>query len=252
MDTNTPHFHLLEDGTRLAYRKRDGTSPTIVFLSGFMSDMEGSKATFLDEWCHANNYGFLRFDYFGHGASDGDFAKGTISGWLDNVLTMIDAHTHGPLILIGSSMGGWLMLQAARLRQERLAGLIGIAAAPDFTRELMWERFDDAQRKTITERGVLHIPSDYDAPYPITRALIEDGDSQRFFVHPPLDILCPVALLHGMQDADVPWNYALRIAEHVVHDQVQIHLIKDGDHRLSRPQDLQLLVQTIKTMTQFS
>jgi pimeloyl-ACP methyl ester carboxylesterase len=237
------------DGVTLAWKRLAGRDPTIVFLPGFRSDMTGDKATALAAFAARSGHAMLRFDYSGHGASDGDFLDGTIGAWAQDALTAIDQLTTGKLILIGSSMGGWIALLTARARPDRLAALIGIAAAPDFTRDLMWEAMMPAERQTLQRDGVLYVPSQYGEPTPITRKLIDDGDNHRVMTG-KLPITCPIRLLHGQADPDVPWQLALRIAETVTSDDVQLTLIKDGDHRLSRPQDLALLTATVARLLQ--
>ncbi|HXA24368.1 MAG TPA: alpha/beta hydrolase [Acetobacteraceae bacterium] len=232
------------DGAELAWARLEGRSPTVVFLPGFRSDMTGDKATALAAFCAERGQAMIRFDYSGHGASGGSFQDGTIGRWADDALAVIDRLSGGKLILVGSSMGGWIALLAARARPDRLAALIGIAAAPDFTEALMWEAMTFEERATIMRDGVLHVPSQYGEPYPITRVLIEDGRTH-LLLNAPIAIDCPVCLLHGQRDPDVPWEMALRIAERVTSDDVVVFLVKDGDHRLSRPQDLALLCRTL-------
>ncbi len=232
------------DGVELAWARQDGRSPTVMFLTGFRSDMTGDKATALAAFCAARGQAIVRFDYSGHGTSGGRFEDGTIGRWAEDALEVIDRQTDGPLVLVGSSMGGWIALLAALARPHRVAALVGIAAAPDFTETLMWEAMTFEERATLMRNGVLHAPSQYGEPYPITRALIEDGRT-RLLLGDPIAIDCPVRLLHGQQDPDVPWEMSLRIAEQVTGQDVQVHLVKDGDHRLSRPQDLALLIRTL-------
>ena len=221
------------DGVELAWKRLDGRTPTVVFLPGFRSDMTGDKASALAAFCAERGQAMLRFDYSGNGASGGRFEDGTIGRWTDDALAAIDRLTQGGLILVGSSMGGWIALLVALARPERIASLIGIAAAPDFTETLMWEAMTFAERATLMRDGVLHVPSVYGDPYPVTRALIEDGRG-RLLLGGLIEIECPVRLLHGQRDPDVPWEIALRIAERVVSDDVRTILVKDGDHRLSR------------------
>lgn len=234
-------------GDRLAYAKLAGAQPGVVFLPGFRSDMQGSKALALREHCAATGRALLRFDYSGHGASEGRFEDGTIGQWAADAIAALDALTEGPQVLVGSSMGGWIALLMARARPARVAGLIGIAPAPDFTETLMWPAFTEAQRAEIMQRGVLHLPSEYGDPTPITRALIEDGKRQNV-LGAPIPIGGPVRILQGMRDPDVPWRHALRVVDAIAGDDVRLHLIKDGDHRLSRPEDLRLLTQTLDQM----
>ncbi len=240
----------MSDGRRIAYARRPPTELTrdgkgVVFLSGFRSDMTGSKATFLDAHCAARGLACLRLDYSGHGQSSGDFADGTIGRWAEEAIAVIDAQSEGPQILVGSSMGGWIMLLAALARPQRVAGLIGIAPAPDFTETLIWDRLADGQRARLLAEGRLEEPSQYsDAPTVITRALIEEG-RRHLLMSAPIGIHCPVRLLHGMADPDVPYRASLELADRIAGDDVRVTLIKDGDHRLSRAQDLALLAQAV-------
>ena len=235
------------DGVELAWAWQQGTNPTIVFLPGFRSDMTGDKATALAAFCAERGQAMLRFDYSGHGSSGGRFEDGTIGRWTDDALAVIDRLTEGPLVLVGSSMGGWIALLVAVARPDHVAALIGIAAAPDFTEALIWPAMTCEQRATLMRDGVFHRPSRYGEPYPITRALIEDGRS-RLLLNAPIALDCPVRLLHGQEDPDVPWEMALRIAERFTGRDVQVFLVNDGDHRLSRPQDLALLRRTLAAL----
>jgi len=235
------------NGTELAWVRLDGVGPTVVFLPGFRSDMTGDKATALAAFCADRGVGMLRFDYSGHGASSGDFLDGTIGAWAADAVAAIDALTSGPLILVGSSMGGWIALLTAIARPDQVAALVGIAAAPDFTQRLMWDSMAPSERATLERDGVLYVPSQYGAPTPITLRLIQDG-ANHLMLNGPLPIRCPVRLLHGQADPDVPWELALRIAERVETPDVRVTLVKDGDHRLSRPSDLTLLRQTVAAL----
>src|SRR5438270_193539 len=229
------------DGATIADPRLPGAAPGIVFLGGFRSDITGTKALFLDEYCRRRGRAYVRFDYFGHGMSSGDIALGTVGRWRDDAVAVIDSLTEGPQILVGSSMGGWIMLLAALARPERIAALVGIAAAPDFTQELLWSRLGPEQRREIEETGRVVLPSDYDpAGYLYTRALIEDGRRHLLLGGPiPLDI--PVRLLHGLADASVPWQLSLRLAERLSSRNVTVTLVKGGDHRLSSEPDLSRL-----------
>ena len=239
-----PDFFEMGGGRRLAYRYTDGRGPTIVFLPGYGSDMDGAKATALHVWAAAEGRAMLRFDYGGCGASSGSFEAQRLADWRDDTLAIIDGVTDGPAVLVGSSMGGWLMLLAALAWPERVAGLVGIAAAPDFTG---WG-FTQDEKMTILRDGRIEQPSAY-GPEPVvtSRAFWESGESLRL-LHAGLAIDCPVRLLHGQADPDVPWAYALDIASKVRSADVQAVLIKDGDHRLSRPQDLALLIATARNL----
>lgn len=228
------------DGVELAWVRTAGRGPTAVFLPGFKSDMTGVKALETEAFCAARGHACLRLDYSGHGASGGAFMDGTIGRWADDALLLIDRLTQGDLVLVGSSMGGWIALLVALARPDRVAGLIGIAAAPDFTEDLMWASMTPAEQDLLTRDGVLHVPSQYGDAYPVTSALIEDG-RRRLLLDAPIPIACPVRLLQGQRDPDVPWQTALRLAERLEAEDVQVTLIKDGDHRLSRQPDLALL-----------
>lgn len=243
-----PSILARDDGATIAYRRRAGRRPGVLFLTGFNSDMTGGKAGALDAFCAENGHAFLRFDYFAHGASSGDFAQATIGRFLDDALAVVDRLTKGELVLVGSSIGGWLMLLVARARPERIRGLVGIAAAPDATEDLMWQRMSFEQRETLMLQGAVRVPSRYsEAGYLITRKLIEEARAH-LVMRKPLEIRCPVRLMHGMADPDVPWHTSLTLADHLPGDDVQLLLVKDGDHRLSRASDLDLLVRTVKPL----
>ena len=210
--------------------------------------MTGIKATFLDEFCAARGLGLLRFDYSGHGASGGRFEDGTIGRWLEDAIAIIDRASEGPLILVGSSMGGWIMLLAALARPGRVAGLVGLAPAPDLTEALIWDGLTDEQRDRLSRTGRLEIPSDYsEKPIIFTRALIEEG-RRHLLLSAPIGIRCPVRLLHGMADPDVPYRLSLELAQRIAGEDVRVTLIKNGDHRLSRPDDLALLGATLEEL----
>ena len=232
------------DGIRLAWHQLSGRGPTLVFLPGLRSDMQGSKALDLIEYCAERGQAMLRLDYSGHGASDGTFESGSIGEWADDAYRVISARTSGPLLLVGSSMGGWVGLLLSRRLGDRLTGYVGIAAAPDFTERLMWESMSPDERTAILTKGELRVPSEYGEDLVITRKLIDDGRNN-LVLDSPLALPCPVRLLQGQRDPDVPWELALTLAAHVDCSDVRTILIKDGDHRLSRPQDLALLRATV-------
>jgi pimeloyl-ACP methyl ester carboxylesterase len=233
------------DGATIAYHATPGAGPGVVFLTGFRSDMTGGKAVALEAACRARGRAFLRFDYTGHGQSSGAFAQGTIGQWTDDAVFAIERLTEGPQVLVGSSMGGWIMLLAAKRLGARVAGLVGIAAAADFTEELIWQAADDATRATLVRDGVVQQPSDYgDEPTPITRALVEEG-RRHLLLQAPIALACPVRLIHGMRDPDVPWQTSLRLAERLASRDVEIVLVKDGDHRLSTDDDLARLATIV-------
>ncbi len=234
------------DGETLAFHARQPAAdraggPTVVWFGGFKSDMTGTKATALDDWAKARGQGFVRFDYFGHGASSGRFEDGTIGRWLDDGLHVLRELAPGPVVLVGSSMGGWLSLLAARALQaegDRLKGMVLIAPAPDFTQALMWEGFSNEIRKQIMEEGEYRQPSDYDdEPYIITRQLIDEG-RDHLIMDKPIPVTCPVRILQGMRDEDVPWQHAMRLVDALEGDDVTFTLVKAGDHRLSTPGDI--------------
>lgn len=253
----------LANGGYLAYHRRnlaandleaDETNtriapPGIVFLGGFASDMTGTKAMALDAYCAATGRAFVRFDYRGHGKSSGRFTDGTIGAWRDDVLTIIDRLTVGPQILVGSSMGGWLMLLAALARPDRIHALIGLAPAPDFTEELMWQTMDTAMQQQLMTQGRIEEPSAYsEEPYVITRDLIEEGRAH-LLLSGAIHIDRPVRLIHGQSDEDVPFSVSLRLANRLVTPDVTVSLVKDGDHRLSRPQDIERLMLAIEEVS---
>ena len=242
-----PPTLLKRDGHEaIAYRATAGSTPGVMFCGGFMSDMTGTKATALEAHCRRTGRAFVRFDYTGHGVSGGAFRDGTIGAWRDDALAVLDRVASGPQVLVGSSMGGWIVLLLALARPERVAGLVGVAAAPDFTEDLIWSTLDDAARRSLAETGEIVMPCDYgDDPYAITMGLIEEGRAH-LLLRTPIALRCPIHLLQGMRDGDVPWRTALQIAEQVESDSVTVELIKDGDHRLSRDEDLTRLAAAVE------
>ena len=237
------------DRAAIAYNRFDGRAPGVVFLGGFRSDMTGAKALALEGFCQGRGQSFLRFDYSGHGASGGEFTDCTVSTWLDDSLDVLEKLTEGPQILVGSSMGGWMMLLAALRRPERVAGLVGVAAAPDFTEELMWPNMAAPTRKKLMKDGVVYRPSAYgDGPYPITKALIEDGRNH-LLLGAPIPIRCPVRLLHGMADQDVPWSYSQRLADRLESEDVTVTLFKKGGHRLAEPDEIERMTQAVAELS---
>ena len=239
-------FHSMPDGRRIAFRLSEGEGPALVFLPGYMSDMDGSKATALFDWARGHGRACLLLDYSGCGRSDGDFADGSLSTWRDEVLALIDAHIAGQVVLVGSSMGGWLMLLAALKLGERLAGMIGIAAAPDFTD---WG-YSAEQKEQLASGAVVREENPYGPePTPTYPRFFADGQALRL-LDETIEIVAPTRLLHGQRDADVPWQISQRLAEALRSDAVQLTLIKDGDHRLSRPQDIALLLRTVESLLQ--
>ncbi|MDR3513708.1 MAG: alpha/beta hydrolase [Caulobacteraceae bacterium] len=236
-----------DGGARLAWRRVDGDGPTVVWLGGFRSDMAGTKAQALADWALAVGRAYVRFDYFGHGESSGDFAEGTVTRWRADALAVIDALTEGPLVLVGSSMGAWLACLAGLARLERIAGLALVAPAADFTERLIWAELEPAARRAIERNGVWLRPSAYGDPYPISRALIEDG--RRWQILPgPVGIKAPVRILQGGADPDVPWRHALDLALALEAEDLVFTLARDGDHRLSRPQDIARLIAAVEEL----
>ncbi|MEO1405710.1 MAG: alpha/beta hydrolase [Pseudomonadota bacterium] len=233
------------EGRLIAYRKAKGTTPGpgFLWLSGFNSDMQGSKVLALEAWAKECGKPFLAFDYSGHGESDGAFVDGTISAWREDTLAVLDALTDGPQILVGSSMGGWMALLAALARPEKVAGLVLIAPAPDFTQKLMWPDLSAEAKAEIMNAGVHMQPSDYGDPVPITKALIEDGEQWQIMAA-PIAFDGPVRILQGKEDPDVPWTHAQRLVELMTAPDLVFSLIKDGDHRLSREEDVARLIAT--------
>lgn len=231
---STAHFFETPEGRRIAYHKTEGKAPGVVFLGGFMSDMEGTKALALEAWAKSEGRAFLRFDYSGHGQSSGAFTDGAIGDWASDARSAIQALTDGPQILVGSSMGGWISAILSRHIPEIIAGFVGIAAAPDFTEDSMWRDFSDDERAQLMEEGIVHIPSDYGDPYPITRRLIEDG-RENLVLRAPLVMPFPVRLLQGTADADVERQVALNLLDHIEGADVRLTLVKGADHRFSEP-----------------
>ncbi len=242
---NRPSRLTLADGAHLAYHRNPGAPPGVVFLGGFTSDMTGIKATTLERWCRGRGQAFVRFDYSGHGASSGTFSEGTIGRWAQEALDVLDRLTEGPQILVGSSMGAWIMLLTALARPERIVALLGLACAVDFTEYLLWERLDDHLRERLRRERVISLPSPYSEPYIIALNLIEEAKRHRLFDRPELPITCPVRLIHGMNDADVPWQISLQVIERLTGSDARLLLVKDGEHTLSREQDLLLLTCTL-------
>lgn len=241
------------DARQIAVISREGKGPPVVWLGGFKSDMRATKAGAIDAWAEKNGRAFLRFDYSGHGESGGDFEDGTISRWLEEALAVMERHLKERPVLVGSSMGGWISLLAARhLIEKRPAlapvGIVLIAPATDMTEVLMWSRFPESLRKSLEETGVYYRPSAYsEDPYPITKRLIEDG-RRHLLLGQPIRTGCPVHILQGMEDPDVPWSHALQLVERLPGDSVSLTLIKDGDHRLSRDEDLERLIGAIEAI----
>ena len=235
---SSPGILARPDGAPNAYRRLAGRSPGVLFCACFHSDMTGTKASFLERYCRSRGQAFVCFDYFGHGRSSGDIALGTIGRWADDAVAVLDALTEGPQIIVGSSMGGWVMLLAALARSERIHALVGIAAAPDFTEELVWPRLDPSQQRECRRTGRVTVPSKYDpGGYTYQYGFFEDG-RRHLVMREEIPLLRPVRLVHGMLDDSVPWQTSLRLAERLASQDVVVTLIKEGDHRLSKEADL--------------
>jgi len=240
---NKPSHLNLKDDSYIAYHKfesQDNKKPFgIIFLGGFRSDMEGTKALFLEKTAQELDIDFIRFDYFGHGKSSEEFTKCNITTWKENVISVLDNLTDKKQIIVGSSLGGWLMQLATLERSDKIAALLGIASAPDFTEELMWDIFDEDARKQLTENGIYQLPTNYcnspteEDPYPITMQLIEDGRKNLLLNRDSINIHCPVRFVHGLNDEDVPFDFSLRTAKKMTSNDVHVHYVKSADHRMS-------------------
>jgi pimeloyl-ACP methyl ester carboxylesterase len=255
MNDNSLKFLEIGSGSvryRIAVRERPGTAPGLFWLSGYKSDMKGTKAAALADWAEEAGRACIRFDYSGHGESGGEFTDGTIGRWLADSLSVFDACCRGPQILIGSSMGGWLALLMVRALRQRpqaarasIIGLALVAPAVDFTEELMWKRFTPAIRQELEEKGVWARPSEYSSePYLVTRQLIEEG-RDHLLLGGMIETGCPVRILQGVEDPDVPWRHAVELVSRLASDDVVLTLVKDGDHRLSRPEDIERLIRAV-------
>lgn len=246
-ENQTMHGILTRDnGASIAYNRTPGKNPGVVFMAGFKSDMIGSKALALEDFCRVRGNAFLRFDYQGHGQSSGDFNDGTIGEWVSDAIDALDELTEGPQILVGSSMGGWIMLLVALARPQRVVGLLGVASAPDFTEDLILTRLNVAQMAELNATGSIFIPNDYDEgePYRINKKLLDEGGNQ-LLLRKPLQLNCPIRLIHGINDGDVPWTTSMRIMETVTSMDVEVTLVKAGEHRLSEDTDLKRLLRTL-------
>ncbi|MFM2365419.1 MAG: hypothetical protein RIR95_26 [Pseudomonadota bacterium] len=241
-------FLLTPQNRRIAYHQTHGQGPGVVFLGGFRSDMTGSKALHLQDWAVRTGRAFVRMDYSGHGVSSGLFQDGCIGDWFEDASAVLEARTDGPQILVGSSMGGWISLLLARKYPGRIAGFVGVAAAPDFTEDSMWDSFSPSQREALMRAGELALPSDYaPEPYRITRHLIEDG-RRHLVLRSPLNLPFPVRLLQGTADTDVPVSVALRLLDHAQGPNIRLHLVKGADHRFSTPECLGMITETLEEL----
>ncbi|MBC7907318.1 MAG: alpha/beta hydrolase [Rhodospirillaceae bacterium] len=237
------------DGASMAYHRVEGNNPGVVFLHGYRSDMDGGKALALEEFCRRTGRAFLRFDLYGHGKSSGAVEDGTIGRWADDAEAALTELTEGPQILVGSSLGGWIATLAALRMRHRIAGLVGIAAAPDFTEDLMWGEFTPEQKRQMLEQGHVVLENCYEPenPWTIPRRLIDEGRNH-LLLRDAVNLNCPVRLIQGQKDADVPWQTALRLADCLTSADVEVTLVKDGDHRLSRDEDLARMVRVVEQL----
>lgn len=230
---------------RIEYEKLPGKKPGIMFLCGFRSDMTGVKAMALHDYCRARGREFVRFDYSGHGASGGVFEEGSIGAWKDDALSVLDEVTEGRQVMVGSSMGGWIMTLAAMARPERVAGLLGIASAPDFTENMIWNKLPQVEREKLMKEGIVHLPSCYGSePYPITSKLVEEG-RRHLVLGGEIPVSCPVRLIHGMDDEDVPFETSIKLSAAMKSPDIEVRLVKGGNHRMSEPQDIRLMLETL-------
>jgi pimeloyl-ACP methyl ester carboxylesterase len=244
-----PEYFESEQGRKIAFHKTEGQGPGVVFLGGFKSDMAGTKAMFLQDWAARTDRAFLRFDYSGHGQSSGLFEEGCIGEWTGDAQAIISAYTDGPQILVGSSMGGWIALLVARAVPEKVAGLVGIAAAPDFTEDSMWASFSDGQKAALARDGRIELPSDYsDDPYIITERLIAEGRDQ-LVLREQLNLPFPTRFLQGTADEDVDVSVAMRLLDRASGPDIRLTLVKDADHRFSAPSELRLIQMAIHSVT---
>ncbi|WP_323784939.1 alpha/beta hydrolase [Thalassovita sp.] len=238
-------FITTAQGRRIAYEKTDGQGPVVIFCSGLKSDMEGTKAVHLEAWAKARGQAYIRFDYSGHGRSSGEFADGSIGDWHEDTLAVVEQLTEGPIVVVGSSMGGWQALLLARAIPDRIAGMVTIAAAPDFTEDGYWASFTDAQKSELNSQGFVRMPSDYDEDYIISKRLIEEG-RDRLVLREPLRMNFPVRFLQGTEDTSVPTETAVRLLDHAEGDDIRLTLVKGADHRFSDPDCLTLIEKSVE------
>jgi pimeloyl-ACP methyl ester carboxylesterase len=237
-----------QGGVRIAYAHTPGRSPTVVFLCGYASDMSGTKAHFLEARCKARGQAYLRFDYQGHGESSGDFVDGGVGLWSEDARRLMEGVTQGPLVLVGSSMGAWIMFIVALALKDRVAALLGVASAPDFSEDLILPALDAAQGDALAREGAVRLTSRYaDDPYTLSRHFLEDG-RRHLLLRSAIGLRCPVRLLHGLEDPDVPWQTAVRVARALESRDVTLTLIKGGGHRLSEPHELEIIDHTLRTL----
>ena len=243
-----PNFLHTADGEKIAYEMSAGAGPTLIWCGGLKSDMDGSKATHLHRWAEARGQGFIRFDYFGHGISSGEFTDGTMSRWASDIEVVMNELSADPIILVGSSMGGWAALLAAIENKKRIAGLVLINPAPDFTEKLTVAGWSEDQIKALEEDGVVYEPSGYEEPYAYSKALIEDGRARQI-LDGPIPLNCPIRILQGYEDSVVPWEHSKRLIDMLTSSDVTYSLVAGGDHSLSRPSDLKLIETAVNDIS---
>ncbi|MEO5375595.1 MAG: alpha/beta hydrolase [Alphaproteobacteria bacterium] len=243
----TPRIIPRPDGATIAYHKIEGSNPGVVFIHGLTSDMTGGKALALEHYCRARGRSFVRFDCFGHGSSSGAFIEGSVGRWVEDTVAVLDELTEGPQVIVGSSMGGWVMLLAALTRPSRVAGLVGIATAADFTEDIIWQALSWEQRDALRAAGWIRVEGKDGETYDISQILIEDG-RENLVLRGPIDVRCPVRLIHGLEDPDVPWQTSMLIQERLASTDVEVTLVKGGGHRLSESHDIDRLIRTVDTM----
>ena len=245
--TPTAYFER-QGGVRIAYAHTLGRSPTVVLLCGYASDMSGTKARFIEARCKARGQAYLRFDYQGHGESSGDFVDGGVGLWSEDARRLMEDVTQGPLVLVGSSMGAWVMVLVALALKDRVAGLLGIASAPDFSEDLILPALDPAQVDALAREGTVRLTSRYaDDPHMVSRHFLEDG-RRHLLLRSTIGLHCPVRLLHGLEDPDVPWQTTVRLARALESQDVTLTLIKGGGHRLSEPHELEIIDHALWTL----
>lgn len=245
-----PIFLKTEDGLNIAAKKLDGNTPTVIFMPGFFSNMEGTKASFLEERCRNRGQQYIRFDYRGHGQSDGKFEDGTVTDWLNDTLLVLDELAQAPVVAVGSSMGGWIALLAALKRPNLIKGLVGVASSPDFTRDIYHQRITNEQQNQLDQQGYITQPSEYrEEPIFITKKLIEDGKNHLLLNRESLDLSIPVCLIHGKKDKDVSWKKSQHLHQLLGDKNSELILVPDGPHRLSREKDLELIDRKVRKIS---
>lgn len=242
-----PKILITAQGRKIAYHQTLGEGEGVVFLGGFLSDMDGSKAIHLERWAKQRGRPFIRFDYSGHGQSSEEFTNGSIGEWAEDAFEVISHLTSGPQILVGSSMGGWIAFLMAKRIPKHIFGIIGIAAAPDFTEDIIWNRMDDMMRATLTRSNIVYIKNNYGEPYPITKKLIEDG-RKNLVMHDPLNLSFPIRLFHGTADEDVKMDVPLNLIEHIKGPDIELTIVKNADHRFSSEKCLDLICESLNSI----